>query len=759
MRPASRGCLLLMLCAAPLWAQSGVRAPHIGYVYPSGGQQGTTIEATAGGQYLRGCNHVFISGRGVTGEIIEHVMPLRNNQIGDAFRHIRVLTRERYAELAGKPKPERKGQDLELPELPDHPWLRGLEDKSLEQLQDLSALLRDPKRQPNAQIEEWVLLKLTIFPDAPVSDREIRLLTPGGGLTNPLIFQVGNLPEVNEVEQIPGKKIELPLLESPILLNGQIMPGDIDHFRIQGTKGQHLVIQAHARRLIPYLADAVPGWFQATMALYDATGKELAFADDYQFDPDPVLLFAIPADGEFTIEIRDSIYRGREDFVYRITVAEQPFITGMFPLGGPTGYPTLAGIVGWNLPSDRVTLDTEHNGIGLQRAVAHWGDWYSNEIWYAVDTLPEADEVEPNNTSSNAQRVDMPLIVNGQILTSDDVDIFTFLGRAKQDIVIEVRARQLRSPLDSVLRLTGPDGKMLAWNDDVEQQNLGLVTHHADSYVKVTLPTAGLYQVQLSDAQHHGGPAYAYRLRIGEPQPDFSLLVTPASINLPAGRGIPITVHALKTDGFDEDIFIGLRNAPDGFKLAGEWIPKGRTNARITLISPPRPLTVPVALEFVGRARINDVTVTRPALSAEDQMQAFLYRHLVPFRYCVASTSRTPGIVAAVQLPGGRPIRLPAGGSAQVVVKTTQLGSLEELSLELSNPPKGITVGELSAVKDGVAIELKSDAEQVGPGYADNLIVEVFRQTTTGGQDGQPKRTRRYSMGYLPAIPFQVGRP
>ena len=33
------------------------------------------------------------------------------------------------------------------------------------------------------------------------------------------------------------------------------------------------MMEAHARRLIPYLADAVPGWFQATMALYDAWGK------------------------------------------------------------------------------------------------------------------------------------------------------------------------------------------------------------------------------------------------------------------------------------------------------------------------------------------------------------------------------------------------------------------------------------------------------------------------------------------------------
>ena len=37
------------------------------------------------------------------------------------------------------------------------------------------------------------------------------------------------------------------------------------------------------------------------------------------------------------IEIKDAIYRGRPDFVYRITLGELPYITGVFPLGAPAG--------------------------------------------------------------------------------------------------------------------------------------------------------------------------------------------------------------------------------------------------------------------------------------------------------------------------------------------------------------------------------------------------------------------------------------
>ena len=189
-------------------------------------------------------------------------------------------------------------------------------------------------------------------------ERELRLATPTG-LSNPLVFCVGQLPEFSKP---PGKApnpdagsfqgqtatdSRQPAVANaemritlPAVVNGQIMPGERwTAIGSRPARGQRLVVAASARELIPYLPDAVPGWFQATLALYDAKGKELAYADDYRFHPDPVLYYEIPEDGEYVLEIRDSIYRGREDFVYRITVGELPFVTSIFPLGGPAGAP------------------------------------------------------------------------------------------------------------------------------------------------------------------------------------------------------------------------------------------------------------------------------------------------------------------------------------------------------------------------------------------------------------------------------------
>ena len=649
-----------------------------------------------------------------------------------------------------KPEAEKK----ELPELPDHPWLRGLEKLSLKELNSLRLKLFDPKRQPNAQIAEWVLLELKIEGDAAPGQRELRLSTPLG-VTNPVRFEVGLLPEVHEQEPNARQDVAAAKLELPVVLNGQIMPGDTDAFRFRARGGQKLVLTTEARSLIPYLADAVPGWFQATLALYDAQGREVAFADDYRLDPDPVLFYEVPEDGEYTVEIRDAIYRGREDFVYRVTVGEQPFITQMFPLGGRTGAATSAAIAGWNLPSERVELDTEPGADCVRQARWRWDAGLSNAFHYAVDTLPEGEESEPNDTVGGAQQVALPQIVNGRIGQSGDVDVFRFEGRAGDEIAAEVYARRLDSPLDSLLRLTDATGRVLAWNDDCEDKGSGLVTHHADSYLWLRLEKAGTYAVQLADTRHHGGDEYGYRLRLGPRRPDFALRLTPSSITVLAGRAAAVTVHALRQDDFDGGIEVVLTDAPDGFALSGGRIPAGRDRIRMTLTAPQKPPEQPVALHLEGRAQIGEATVSRPVVPAEDSMQAFLYRHLVPSQTLEAMVLKGRRFAPTIEVVSDIPVRIPKGDTTQVQLKVAAGKLLKNIRLELSEPAEGVSLREVTEVAGGLALVLQSDDEAGQVGYEDNLIVDVSVEVDTKGRDGKTRKWRAW-LGALPAIPFEI---
>jgi hypothetical protein len=139
---------------------------------------------------------------------------------------------------------------------------------------------------------------------------------------------------------------------------------------------------------MPYISDAVPGWFQATLTLSDAKGTEAAYAGSYRFHPDPVLFYEVPEDGEYVLAVRDSIYRGREDFVYRIAIGELPFVTSIFPLGGKTGARTAVEVKGWNLPAAKVTEDSKRNPPGVYPVSLRQGAVVSNALPFAVGALP-----------------------------------------------------------------------------------------------------------------------------------------------------------------------------------------------------------------------------------------------------------------------------------------------------------------------------------------------------------------------------------
>src|ERR1035437_140533 len=296
----------------PLFAQQQ-QMPHAGYAYPAGGRQGTTFEITVGGQFLDGVKSALVSGAGVEATVVDHFKPLTPAQAAQL--------RDQAKELSENPSPT-----AEDPQ------------KIAEIRAKLLAFVRRPT---TPAIAETVRVQIALAAGAALGERELRLVTPNG-LTNPVIFSIGQLPEVGrspatgtgvlpgaqagrgrgQVRLAPEPPMEIAL---PVLVNGQIMPGGVDRFRFQATKGQHIVVAAKARELLPYISDAVPGWFQATLALADSTGREVQYADHFLFHPDPVLYYEIPQDGAYTLEIHDSIYRGREDFVYRVELGELPF--------------------------------------------------------------------------------------------------------------------------------------------------------------------------------------------------------------------------------------------------------------------------------------------------------------------------------------------------------------------------------------------------------------------------------------------------
>ena len=356
----------------------------------------------------------------------------------------------------------------------------------------------------------------------------------------------------------------------------------------------------------------------------------MGYSDDHYFHPDPVLLCKIPRDGFYVLEIHDAIFRGREDFIYRISLGATPYVTSIFPLGTRRGEDVIVEAHGWNLPSLTGRLPARDRLPGIHAVNVRGKGGISNDVLFAVDTLPECMEKEPNDSRPGAQPIALPTIVNGQMNRVGDWDVFGFEGKADDELVVEVLARRLNSPLDSAVEITDVHGRQLAGNDDHEDLSAGLTTHHADSYLRVRLPESGIYYVRVGDTQNKGGIDYGYRLRVGPPQPDFRLTISPTTLNVPAGKTIPVSIGVSRRDGFSEVITLTLQDAPAGFELRGGPLPPDQDTVELLLTAPSTALDQPVRLRVEGRAEYHGQEIIRRAIPAEDMMQAFIYHHFVP---------------------------------------------------------------------------------------------------------------------------------
>jgi hypothetical protein len=759
---------------------------HIGYVYPAGGKQGTTFEAIVGGQFIEGIDNVYVSGGGVQARQTDFIRPIS----GKERKELRIAMDELMARRAVVRKDDRAleafknyknsktktgsavavdDQQIEAlkKKYANATWTTE-DDKRLAELRiKLSAAVRKPA---NPAISQMAVLQVTVAADAEPGRRELRVSTRFG-LSNPLVFYVGQLPEfsatasktITEQKSAVAKTAVLKShkkegameIALPAVVNGQILPGAVDRYRFAARKGQRLVISVGARELIPYIADAVPGWFQVTLALYDAQGKELAYVDDFRFNPDPVLYYVIPADGQYAFEIKDAIFRGREDFVYRVTIGELPFVTGIFPLGGRAGEQTTVAVKGWNLSADRFTIDDRGATAGIREVRMPQDRLVSNSAPFAVETLPECLEREPNDAPDTAQPLTLPMIVNGRIDRPDDTDVFRFQGKAGQEIVAEVLARRLGSPLDSVLTLTDAGGRQLAYNDDYDDKGAGLITHQADSYLHATLAADGTYYLRIADMQHQGGPEYAYRLRIGPPRPDFDLRIVPSGLVSRLTSTVVATVYALRRDGFAGEIALALKAPPPGFTLSGGRVPAGENLVRLTINAPAGAQSQPRNLRLEGRATIDGREVAHPVVPADDMMQAFEYRHLVPAQELkVAVSSRAAK--ASFTILNKTPIKIAAGGTARIKIGAPASRLLDNVRFELSDPPPGIVIQSTSPAPAGVEILLHCDAATAKPGLKGNLLITIVRGNAKQPAKGKSKTPKEQTRMTLPAVPFEV---
>lgn len=735
----------------------------IGYLYPSGAKQGETVDIIVGGMQLWGANTVLLTGGGYSVEKISSI-PGFNHPYHVQRRYIIAAMKARKA---GKTLPEKPEI---TPDWRPHKYYDRIGELTETEfniaIAEFYAIRNSLQASP--AINQKMLVTLKIDKNAKPGKRQFRLGSRGTGASNPIPFYISNVQEVNEgTAEIPPQKPAIKNFTIPANLNGQIMPGgEADKFLFQAKKGEKITFRVRAREFAPFLGDGVPGHFQPVVEIFDSNGKSLAFADDFYGNIDPVLTFCVPADGKYAFTIRDSIYRGRADFVYRVEA-----FYGAAPALQRVSFPALP-----------------HNVKELTK-----------------------EEAQKEILKENVR-------IKGTFDREKAIHIFRFKGEKGKTKAVEVLARRYGSPLDATLIITDEKENILAKVDDPKYPRIGLVHHQADPHTAFTPPEDGIYTVKLFATDGHGGKDYFYALRIDDMRPDFRVVLAPSAPNVAWSGARPFLFHIFPVEGFKGEIRLSIKGTDKIYFDGTDILPAGREQVYLSLACKWYKNNEPIPFKIIAKSG----NITKEVIPADEAMQAFAYTHFIPAEnFAAAKVGKiagegrffwrgkmlSPGRLVplyppekAVKKSGGKTagkkitgkaakrsakkkaakrqtkriptkwvpavyakvdkVTLKAGGTAELTVHAVLAPHDMTYSLMMENPPKGVSIIKqevIHTVKDFTSelykITLKADKNAAKGVY--NQIFKV-KMMFDASPDKNGEIARRESFVPLPVLRLEV---
>jgi hypothetical protein len=195
-------------------------------------------------------------------------------------------------------------------------------------------------------------------------------------IPNPLTFAISDGREIVVADE---PRAEPVLLEPPQVINGRIRQAkQADSFWIDARAGEQYTFEGLAMRLGNFLDPAI--------TVYDSSGGLVAYMDETApngFDKEPpsldfYLVHTFERDGRYRLEMRDAGLRGRDDFVYRLSVSranpsfEVAVLTNQITVlpGQPAQLPVrIRRLGGWNTPIE-VWVEGLPEGVSSKKVVA-----------------------------------------------------------------------------------------------------------------------------------------------------------------------------------------------------------------------------------------------------------------------------------------------------------------------------------------------------------------------------------------------------
>jgi hypothetical protein len=490
--------------------------PYALFIFPAGGQRGTTVDVRIGGMNLHAECPLHWSGSGVAA-----------------------------------PKTIRRTETL---------WFEG-------------PVIAQPESQRSEDYPSDYAAKLVIAPNAAGSQR-FRVAT-SQGVTTSLPFVLGDDPEIVE-QETDGTAIPVDV-SLPVTINGRVFPReDTDEWRFQARKGQTVrcevvserlgypldaqieVVDAAGRRLAhnsdyygsdPLIVFTAPADGSYRVRIFDsAYGGLQTFVYRLTLSDRPHVLSIYPLGGKRGTKVPVTLTgvnvpTAPQTLEIPADVADEFAARFTFPAGSVT--------------ADRTNHQTQNTKHETQN---------TNPVFLEAGALDETLEHEPNNQPADLKVAPLtaPQVLNGRIDRAGDVDWWTITAKKDRPLEFDLRAGRLGSPLDSVVAIETEDGRSVIENDDFSGND-------SDSRFRFQPPIDGTYRVRVADrSPRRGGPEFAYRLVIAPaPEPGYRLTLAADALTIPrAGTG-KLKVNVERFAGFNEPIKLEALNLPEGVTLTG----------------------------------------------------------------------------------------------------------------------------------------------------------------------------------------------
>jgi hypothetical protein len=468
------------------------------------------------------------------------------------------------------------------------------------------------EEQPGGNAGQLVF-KLDVPPDAAVGVYPIRLRTPGG-LSNELLFSIGDLPEVAETEPndtMPAPTLAgaansptsgtatLPALALAATVNGTAGGTDQDVFRIAGKKGQRLVAEVEAQRIGSMLDPA--------LHLVNAAGRELALADDTAgLGVDCRLDLTLPDDGDYFLIVHDTKYSAASPNHYRLKAGSFVYADAMFPLGWQRGRELDVSLAGGTFAAPVTRKVTPTAVAGANRAFVPLATDSVVGLLPTRLAIGDAPELlEPDAADDRWFRD--AAVMNGRIAKPGEVDRYKFPVQPGQTWIFEVDAASLGSPLDALISVLGPQGNQLASADDGN----GL-----DPRVQFQAP-GGIDHVVLAveDLHRRGAANFGYRLKARPVRSEFTLQVASPVINIPR-TGVAVVQVNVTRSAYNGPIQLVIPDSVDGVTAEDGLVPEGANTGTLLLSAAADAPLRALDLQVAGQGGPAAKPLRRPASAA-----------------------------------------------------------------------------------------------------------------------------------------------